>query len=92
MVGVGFTYLSKVEKAKLDFGVYPSEELIRKLATLKRLDQFCSVDQRIYGHLTPRNLAVLAEESSDRVEAQRLWNMVLDACPGDPEAISRGEA
>jgi transcriptional regulator with XRE-family HTH domain len=32
MVGVGFTYLSKVETAKLDFGDYPSEALIRKLA------------------------------------------------------------
>jgi transcriptional regulator with XRE-family HTH domain len=31
-VGVGFTYLSKVENGKLDFGDYPSEALIRKLA------------------------------------------------------------
>ncbi len=31
-VGVGFTYLSKVENGKLDFGDYPSETLIRKLA------------------------------------------------------------
>lgn len=31
-VGVGFTYLSKVENCKLDFGDYPSEALIRKLA------------------------------------------------------------
>jgi transcriptional regulator with XRE-family HTH domain len=35
-VGVGFTYLSKVENGKLDFGDYPSEVLIRKLA--KALD------------------------------------------------------
>jgi hypothetical protein len=59
--------------------------------TLKRPDQFCSVDQGIYGHLTLRNLAVLAEERSDRVEARRPWRMVLDACPGDAEAMSRGE-
>src|SRR5947209_8633082 len=32
-VGVHFTYLSKVESEKLDFGLYPSEELIRRLAT-----------------------------------------------------------
>lgn len=32
MVGVSFTYISKVENEKLDFGDYPSEELIRKLA------------------------------------------------------------
>lgn len=31
-VGVGFTYLSKVENGRLDFGDYPSEALIRKLA------------------------------------------------------------
>ncbi len=36
MVGVSFTYISKVENEKLDFGDYPSEELIRKLA--KALD------------------------------------------------------
>ena len=46
----------------------------------------------IYGHLTLRNLAVLAEERGDGAEARRLWKMVLDACPGDAEAIARGEA
>ena len=56
-----------------------------------RPDQF-SVHQGIYGHLTLRNLAVLAEERGDRAEAPRLWRMVLDACPGDPEAVSREEA
>ena len=55
-------------------------------------DQFCSVDQGIYGHLTLRNLAVLAEERGDRAEAKPLWNMVLDTCPGDAEATSRREA
>jgi hypothetical protein len=34
---------------------------------------------------------VLAEKQSDRVEARRLWKMVLDACPGDAEAMARGE-
>src|SRR5271157_101275 len=33
----------------------------RRILTLERPDQFCSVDQGIYGHLTLRNLAVLAE-------------------------------
>ena len=32
IVGVSFTYVSKIENEKLDFGDYPSEELIRKLA------------------------------------------------------------
>lgn len=36
LVGVSFTYISKVENEKLDFGDYPSEDLIRKLA--KALD------------------------------------------------------
>lgn len=35
-VGVGYTYLSKIENGRLDFGNYPSEELICKLA--KALD------------------------------------------------------
>jgi len=68
-----------------------AEACWRRILTLKRPDQFCSVDQGMYGHLTLRNLAVLAEERSDRAEARRLWRMVLDACPGDAEAMSRGE-
>jgi transcriptional regulator with XRE-family HTH domain len=31
-VGVNFTYISKIENGKLDFGDYPSEELILRLA------------------------------------------------------------
>jgi transcriptional regulator with XRE-family HTH domain len=31
-VGVSFTYISKVENGKLDFGDYPSEDLIQRLA------------------------------------------------------------
>ncbi|HMF36156.1 MAG TPA: hypothetical protein VKF17_05930 [Isosphaeraceae bacterium] len=57
----------------------------------ERTDQFWSVAQGIYGHLTLRNLAVLAEERGDRAEARRLWRVVLDACPGDAEAMARGE-
>ncbi len=33
-VGINFTYLSKIENGKLDFSEYPSEKLIRKLATV----------------------------------------------------------
>jgi len=32
-VGVSFTYISKIENGKLDFGDYPGEDLIGKLAT-----------------------------------------------------------
>jgi len=35
-VGVGFTYLSRVENEKLEYGDYPSDALIHKLA--KALD------------------------------------------------------
>lgn len=35
-VGVSFTYISKIENEKLDFGDYPGEDVIRKLA--KALD------------------------------------------------------
>ncbi|MGA2703425.1 MAG: tetratricopeptide repeat protein [Isosphaeraceae bacterium] len=69
-----------------------AEACWRRILTLKRPDQFCSVDQGIYGHLTLRDLAVLAEERGDRDKARRLWRMVLDACPCDAEAMARGEA
>lgn len=39
MVGVSFTYISKVESEKLDFGQYPSEELIGKLANALNADR-----------------------------------------------------
>jgi hypothetical protein len=54
----------------------------RRILTLRRPDLFCSVDRGIYGHLTLRNLAVLAKERGDQAEARRLWKMVFDACPG----------
>src|SRR5690606_16680653 len=38
-VGVSFTYISKIENEKLDFGDYPSEDLIRKLAQALDADE-----------------------------------------------------
>ena len=38
-VGVSFTYISKVENGKLDFGDYPSEDLIRRLAAALNADE-----------------------------------------------------
>lgn len=38
-VNVGFTYLSKVETGQLDFGSYPSEALIHKLAEALDADE-----------------------------------------------------
>ena len=63
-----------------------AERSWRRILQLQRPDQFCSVDQGIYGHLTRRNLAVLAAERGDRGEVERLWLAVLAECPGDREA------
>lgn len=38
MVGVEFSYISKIENGKLDFGDYPSETLIVKLAEALHAD------------------------------------------------------
>src|SRR5271165_4517801 len=66
-----------------------AESCWRRILTLKRPDQFCSVDQGIYGHLTLRNLAALARERGDHAEEASLWQAVLTECPGDREALSR---
>ena len=46
-----------------------AERCWRRILTLKRPEQFASVDQGIYGHLTRRNLAALAKERGDHDEA-----------------------
>ncbi len=69
-----------------------AEACWRRILTLKRAEQFCSVDQGIYGQLTLRNLAVLAEERGDYAEAQRLWAQFLAERPGDAQAASRLQA
>ena len=66
-----------------------AERCWRLILTLRRPDQFCSVDQGIYGHLTRRNLAALAAERGDHAEARRLWEEVLAECPGDREALAK---
>jgi tetratricopeptide (TPR) repeat protein len=66
-----------------------AEACWRRILTLRRPEQFCSVDQGIYGHLTRRNLAMLAAERGDRDGAAQLWAEVLSECPGDREAAAR---
>jgi tetratricopeptide (TPR) repeat protein len=66
-----------------------AEACWRRVLTLRRPEQFSSVDQGIYGHLTRRNLAALARERGDREEETRLWRAVLAECPDDTEASSR---
>jgi tetratricopeptide (TPR) repeat protein len=68
---------------------HEAEQSWRRILGLSRPDQFCSVDQGIFGHLTRRNLAILAAERGDQAEADRLWNDVLAECPGDREALAK---
>jgi hypothetical protein len=63
----------------------------RLILNLKRPDQYCSFDQGIYGHLTRRNLAVLAAERGDFRECEQLWSEVLAECPGDRVALEKRE-
>ena len=64
-----------------------AEQCWRRILTLSRPRKFASLDQGIYGHLTRRNLAALAQERGDAEEARRHWRAVLTECPGDREAI-----
>jgi glycosyltransferase involved in cell wall biosynthesis/GT2 family glycosyltransferase len=66
-----------------------AERCWRRILTLKRPDQFASVDQGIYGHLTRRNLAALARERGDLAQEAELWREVMAECPGDRQALER---
>ena len=63
-----------------------AEACWRRILTLRRPERFASVDAGIYGHLTRRNLAALAEEQGDRAEAALHWSEVLAERPGDADA------
>jgi HTH-type transcriptional regulator, competence development regulator len=80
-VGVGFTYLSRVENEKLEYGDYPSDQLIGKLA--KALDADADellilakkIPERIKRRVLERpdafrKLAELDDEALDRVIRQ----------------------
>jgi len=66
-----------------------AETCWRRILTLERPEQFRSVDEGIYGHLTRRNLAALAAERGDHDEVERLWRAVLAECPDDREALAK---
>jgi hypothetical protein len=72
-------------------GSAEAEQCWRRILGLRRPDQFCSVDQGIFGHLTRRNLAALAAERGELAAVEQLWNDVLAECPGDPEALAKLE-
>jgi hypothetical protein len=63
-----------------------AERCWRRVLTLRRPEKFASVDEGIYGHLTRRNLAALAEERGDYAVAVLLWAEVQAECPGDRDA------
>jgi hypothetical protein len=60
----------------------------RRILELGRPELPTCVTPEIYGHLTRRNLAMLAEERGAHLEALGLWSEVLVECPSDPQAIS----
>ena len=64
-----------------------AEACWRRVLGSRRPERFSSVDSGIYGHLTRRNLASLAEERGDSEAAEWLWSEVLAECPGDAEAL-----
>ena len=66
-----------------------AEACWRGVLALERPERFCSLDPGIFGHLTRRNLANLAQERGDLAEAVRQWREVLAERPGDREATDR---
>ena len=80
-VGVGFTYLSKVECGKLDFGEFPSQALIVRLAKALEADEdeLMILAERVPDSIRRRvlerpdafrKLALLDDTALDRVLAQ----------------------
>jgi transcriptional regulator with XRE-family HTH domain len=61
-VKVNFTYISKIENEKLDFGDYPSEELIQKLARVLDAD---ADDLMILAEKIPESLKKRVMERPD---------------------------
>jgi transcriptional regulator with XRE-family HTH domain len=81
MVGVSFPYISRVETESLDFGPYPSEELIVKLANALEVDadELLLLAQKIPQPIRQRvlerpeafrKLAALDDETLDLVLAE----------------------
>jgi Flp pilus assembly protein TadD len=65
-----------------------AERCWRRVLTLRRPQQFVSMDVGIYGHLARPNLAVLAEARGDLVGAAEFWRAVLAECPAENDALS----
>lgn len=59
LIGVSFTYVSKIENHRLDFGDYPSEALIHKLADVLEVeeDELMLLTERIPDQIRRRVMA-----------------------------------
>ncbi len=71
LVGVGFSYLSKVENNRLDTGGFPSESLIHRLADVLQADED---ELLLLARHLPRGMA-------DRIFEQPEIFRVLAKCP-----------
>lgn len=58
LVGVGFTYLSKIENGRLEYGDYPSAALVHRLADVLEADE--------------EELVLLAERVPERIRKRVL--------------------
>ncbi len=63
-----------------------AEKAWQRILSLGPPQTFYSVDPGIFGHLTRRNLAIIAGERGDKAGAEAHWRTVLVECPGDPDA------
>lgn len=74
-VKVNFTYISKIENEKLDFGDYPSEELILKLARVldADADDLLILAEKIPESLKKRVMDALTYSASSPVSTTRAW-------------------
>ena len=81
MIGVSFTYVSKIENEKIDFADYPSEDLVRKLAKALDVeeDEMLILAEKIPGQIRKRfferpdvfrALALCDDKTLNRVLAQ----------------------
>ena len=89
-IGVGFTYLSKVENERLDFADYPSTPLICKLAAALDADEdellllAEKIPERIKRRVLERPDAFLTLASMDDDALDRVLQGVSDTSPDAP--------
>ena len=86
-VGVGFTYLSRVENERLNFGDYPSDSLIHRLAVaLEADDPTGRVVEPRARRVSGRTRGSGAGPSSSRSDSAARGN---GRCAGDRKAALR---